>query len=75
MAAVLTVRFHSTQNSHIIKPKCSVFGLMSFIASFFRLFSVSDVKRQIDLLWETFYHQRCVLSVATCSLEDGTGSR
>uniref|UniRef100_UPI0037E7D2A2 tRNA (34-2'-O)-methyltransferase regulator WDR6 n=1 Tax=Semicossyphus pulcher TaxID=241346 RepID=UPI0037E7D2A2 len=40
-----------------------------------RLFSVSEVKRQIDLLWEAFYHQRCVLSVATCSLEDGKGDR
>ncbi|XP_040904027.1 WD repeat-containing protein 6 [Toxotes jaculatrix] len=40
-----------------------------------RMFSVSEVKRQIDLLWETFYHQRCVLSVATCSLEDGKGNR
>ncbi|KAM9350552.1 tRNA (34-2'-O)-methyltransferase regulator WDR6 [Symphorus nematophorus] len=40
-----------------------------------RLFSVSEVTRQIDLLWETFCHQRCVLSVATCSLEDGKGNR
>ncbi|KAM7412295.1 hypothetical protein PAMA_021988 [Pampus argenteus] len=40
-----------------------------------RLFSVSEGKRQIDLLWETFYHQRCVLSVATCRLEDGKGNR
>ncbi|XP_071331330.1 tRNA (34-2'-O)-methyltransferase regulator WDR6 [Trachinotus anak] len=40
-----------------------------------RLFSVREVERQIDLLWETFYHQRCVLSVATCSLEDGEGNR
>ncbi|XP_040008393.1 WD repeat-containing protein 6 [Xiphias gladius] len=40
-----------------------------------RLFSVSEVKRQVDSLWETFYHQRCVLSVATCSLEDGKGKR
>ncbi|XP_003963080.3 tRNA (34-2'-O)-methyltransferase regulator WDR6 [Takifugu rubripes] len=40
-----------------------------------RLFSVREVEHQIVLLWETFYHQRCVLSVATCSLEDGTGSR
>uniref|UniRef100_A0A3B4Y7Z8 tRNA (34-2'-O)-methyltransferase regulator WDR6 n=1 Tax=Seriola lalandi dorsalis TaxID=1841481 RepID=A0A3B4Y7Z8_SERLL len=40
-----------------------------------RLFSVSEVRRHIDLLWETFHHQRCVLSVATCSLEDGTGNR
>uniref|UniRef100_A0A3Q3ESA0 tRNA (34-2'-O)-methyltransferase regulator WDR6 n=1 Tax=Labrus bergylta TaxID=56723 RepID=A0A3Q3ESA0_9LABR len=27
-----------------------------------RLFSVIEGKRQIELLWETFYHQRCVLS-------------
>ncbi|XP_058498529.1 WD repeat-containing protein 6 isoform X1 [Solea solea] len=40
-----------------------------------RLFSVSEVKRQFDLLWESFHHQRCVLSVATCSLEDGKGNR
>ncbi|XP_074537133.1 tRNA (34-2'-O)-methyltransferase regulator WDR6 [Halichoeres trimaculatus] len=40
-----------------------------------RLFSVSEVKHQIDLLLETFYHQRCVLSVATCSLEDRKGNR
>ncbi|KAM9855280.1 tRNA (34-2'-O)-methyltransferase regulator WDR6 [Aulostomus maculatus] len=40
-----------------------------------RLFSISETNRQIDLLWETFYHQRCVLSVATCILEDGKGNR
>lgn len=40
-----------------------------------RVFSVSEVQRQIDLLWETFYHQRCVLSVAVCSLQDGKGNR
>ncbi|XP_068588878.1 tRNA (34-2'-O)-methyltransferase regulator WDR6 isoform X2 [Cebidichthys violaceus] len=40
-----------------------------------RLFSVSEVKHQINLLWETFYHQRCVLSVAACSLKDRKGNR
>ncbi|XP_041654921.1 WD repeat-containing protein 6 [Cheilinus undulatus] len=40
-----------------------------------RFFSVSEVKHQIELLWETFYHQRCVLSVATCHLEDKQGNR
>ncbi|XP_068606791.1 tRNA (34-2'-O)-methyltransferase regulator WDR6 [Brachionichthys hirsutus] len=40
-----------------------------------RLFSVSEVRRQIDLFWETFYHQRCVLSLAACTLEDGRGNR
>ncbi|XP_076598297.1 tRNA (34-2'-O)-methyltransferase regulator WDR6 [Chaetodon auriga] len=40
-----------------------------------RLFSVSEVERRIDLLWETFHHQRCVLSVAACSLEDDKGNR
>ncbi|XP_028309939.1 tRNA (34-2'-O)-methyltransferase regulator WDR6 [Gouania willdenowi] len=35
-----------------------------------RLFSVNEVKGQMDLLWESFYHQRCVLSVASCCLED-----
>ncbi|KAM9750998.1 tRNA (34-2'-O)-methyltransferase regulator WDR6 isoform 1-T1 [Menidia menidia] len=40
-----------------------------------RLFSVSEVRNQIDLLWETFYHQRCVLSVATCSLNYDSGNR
>ncbi|KAM3618800.1 uncharacterized protein V6R79_025090 [Siganus canaliculatus] len=40
-----------------------------------RLFTVSEDKHQIELLWETFHHQRCVLSVASCSLEDGKGNR
>ncbi|KAF7209432.1 tRNA (34-2'-O)-methyltransferase regulator WDR6 [Nothobranchius furzeri] len=40
-----------------------------------RLFAVCEGKNQIDLLWETFHHQRCVLSVATCSLEDEKGNR
>ncbi|XP_069550007.1 tRNA (34-2'-O)-methyltransferase regulator WDR6 [Brachyistius frenatus] len=40
-----------------------------------RLFSVSEVKGQIDLVCETFYHKRCVLSVTTCSLEDVEGNR
>ncbi|XP_047233792.1 WD repeat-containing protein 6 [Girardinichthys multiradiatus] len=40
-----------------------------------RLFSVSEAENQIDLLWETFFHQRCVLCVATCSLQDGKGNR
>lgn len=53
-------------------PHC---GLFHCLLSVSRLFSVSEVKCQIDLLWETFYHQRCVLSVATCSLEDGKGNR
>ncbi|KAK5923376.1 hypothetical protein CgunFtcFv8_000354 [Champsocephalus gunnari] len=40
-----------------------------------RLFSVSEGTHQIDLLCETFFHQRCVLSVAACSLEEGEGHR
>ncbi|XP_061592710.1 WD repeat-containing protein 6 [Cololabis saira] len=40
-----------------------------------RLFTLSEAKNQVDLLWETFYHQRCVLSVAACSLEDDKSSR
>ncbi|XP_059190068.1 WD repeat-containing protein 6 [Centropristis striata] len=40
-----------------------------------RLFSMSEAKRQIDLLWETFHHQRCVLSVAACTLDDEKGNR
>lgn len=36
---------------------------------------VCETSRCIDLLWETLHHQRCVLSVASCSLEDRTGSR
>uniref|UniRef100_A0A3B5L1F6 tRNA (34-2'-O)-methyltransferase regulator WDR6 n=1 Tax=Xiphophorus couchianus TaxID=32473 RepID=A0A3B5L1F6_9TELE len=40
-----------------------------------RLFSVNEGENQIDLLWETFYHQRCVLCVATCSLQDDKGNR
>lgn len=40
-----------------------------------RLFSVSEVKHQIVMLWETFYHERCVLSVTTSSLDDGKDNR
>lgn len=40
-----------------------------------RLFSVKEAENQIDLLWETFYHQRCVLCVATCNLKDDMGNR
>ncbi|CAJ1055477.1 WD repeat-containing protein 6 [Xyrichtys novacula] len=40
-----------------------------------RLFSISEARHQFDLLWETFYHQRCVLSITTCSLEDEKGFR
>ncbi|XP_029993859.1 LOW QUALITY PROTEIN: tRNA (34-2'-O)-methyltransferase regulator WDR6 [Sphaeramia orbicularis] len=40
-----------------------------------RLFSICETKHRIDLLWESFHHQRCVLSVATCSLEDAEGNR
>ncbi|KAF7648002.1 hypothetical protein LDENG_00163320, partial [Lucifuga dentata] len=40
-----------------------------------RLFSISELKGAVELLWESFYHQRCVLSVATCCLDDGKGSR
>lgn len=47
----------------------------SRLTVFSRLFAVSELKHRIDLLWETFYHQRCVLSVASCSLEDRTGNR
>ncbi|XP_026863401.2 WD repeat-containing protein 6 [Electrophorus electricus] len=38
-----------------------------------RLFSVKEDCRKIELLWETFYHQRCVLSVASYRLEDAQG--
>ncbi|KAJ3586980.1 hypothetical protein NHX12_013371 [Muraenolepis orangiensis] len=40
-----------------------------------RVFSISEFKGHIDLLWESFYHQRCVLSVAACCLADPTGNR
>ncbi|XP_052419470.1 WD repeat-containing protein 6 [Carassius gibelio] len=35
-----------------------------------RLFSVTESSSSVDMLWECFYHQRCVLSVATYKLED-----
>uniref|UniRef100_A0A8B9RF70 tRNA (34-2'-O)-methyltransferase regulator WDR6 n=1 Tax=Astyanax mexicanus TaxID=7994 RepID=A0A8B9RF70_ASTMX len=35
-----------------------------------RIFSVGEDSRKVELLWESFYHQRCVLSVASYSLED-----
>uniref|UniRef100_A0A3Q2QXU4 tRNA (34-2'-O)-methyltransferase regulator WDR6 n=1 Tax=Fundulus heteroclitus TaxID=8078 RepID=A0A3Q2QXU4_FUNHE len=44
--------------------------LLIFCYHLSRLFSVSEAENLIDLLWETFYHQRCVLCVATCSLQD-----
>ncbi|XP_010894132.5 WD repeat-containing protein 6 [Esox lucius] len=40
-----------------------------------RLFSVSELRGTFELLWESFHHQRCVLSVATCCLEDEQGIR
>uniref|UniRef100_A0A8C5B0X4 tRNA (34-2'-O)-methyltransferase regulator WDR6 n=1 Tax=Gadus morhua TaxID=8049 RepID=A0A8C5B0X4_GADMO len=50
--------------------------LFFIICRFFaRLFSISEVKGQFDLLWESFYHQRCVLSVAPCCLADAIGNR
>ncbi|ROL49169.1 WD repeat-containing protein 6 [Anabarilius grahami] len=38
-----------------------------------RLFSVTESNRSVDMLWECFFHQRCVLSVATYKLEDSQG--
>lgn len=40
-----------------------------------RLFSVNEENRHIEMLCESFHHQRCVLSVATCCLEDTQGYR
>ncbi|XP_065103166.1 tRNA (34-2'-O)-methyltransferase regulator WDR6 [Paramisgurnus dabryanus] len=40
-----------------------------------RLFSVIESSRRIEMLWECFYHKRCVLSVATYMLEDSKGKR
>uniref|UniRef100_A0AAV2LXU8 Uncharacterized protein n=1 Tax=Knipowitschia caucasica TaxID=637954 RepID=A0AAV2LXU8_KNICA len=37
--------------------------------------AVSEVDRRIGLLWESFHHQRCVLCVATCCLQDTQGNR
>ncbi|KAL4645967.1 WD repeat-containing protein 6 [Arapaima gigas] len=39
-----------------------------------RLFSVSETDRKVQLLWECSYHQRCVLSIASCCLEDPKGN-
>nr|XP_023691042.1 WD repeat-containing protein 6 [Paramormyrops kingsleyae] len=38
-----------------------------------RLFSLTETSGRFQLLWETFYHQRCVLSVATYLLKDPQG--
>uniref|UniRef100_A0A8C6SBP4 tRNA (34-2'-O)-methyltransferase regulator WDR6 n=1 Tax=Neogobius melanostomus TaxID=47308 RepID=A0A8C6SBP4_9GOBI len=51
-----------TPNSLILAVACSDGSI--------RLFSVSEVSRHIELLSESFHHQRCVLSVSTCCLED-----
>ncbi|XP_017578708.1 WD repeat-containing protein 6 [Pygocentrus nattereri] len=40
-----------------------------------RLFTLAKDSKKIELLWETFYHQRCVLSVASYSLEDLHGKQ
>ncbi|XP_056319511.1 LOW QUALITY PROTEIN: WD repeat-containing protein 6 [Danio aesculapii] len=40
-----------------------------------RLLSVNESSRSVDVLWECFYHQRCVLSVATYKLEDSQGRK
>ncbi|KAI1892194.1 hypothetical protein AGOR_G00130810 [Albula goreensis] len=40
-----------------------------------RVFSVSEEDNKFQLLWESFYHQRCVLSVAPCCLQDRQGNR
>ncbi|KAJ8257222.1 hypothetical protein GJAV_G00183220 [Gymnothorax javanicus] len=40
-----------------------------------RVFSVSEEDRRFLLLWESFHHQRCVLSVAPCCVEDPLGNR
>ncbi|KAG9340302.1 hypothetical protein JZ751_021749 [Albula glossodonta] len=40
-----------------------------------RVFSVSEEDNKFQLLWESFYHQRCVLSVASCCLQDRQGNR
>lgn len=40
-----------------------------------RLFTVGEDSRKVELLWENFYHQRCVLSVASYSLEDPQGKQ
>ncbi|XP_035236573.1 WD repeat-containing protein 6 [Anguilla anguilla] len=40
-----------------------------------RVFSVSEVDRKFQLLWESFYHQRCVLSLAPCWMEDRLDNR
>ncbi|MCJ8734808.1 hypothetical protein PDJAM_G00239600 [Pangasius djambal] len=40
-----------------------------------RLFTVREDSRKVELLWENFYHQRCVLSVASYSLEDPQGKQ
>ncbi|XP_017323749.2 WD repeat-containing protein 6 isoform X3 [Ictalurus punctatus] len=40
-----------------------------------RLFTVGEDSRKVELLWENFYHQRCVLSLASYSLEDPQGKQ
>ncbi|KAI5610329.1 WD repeat-containing protein 6 [Silurus asotus] len=40
-----------------------------------RLFTVREESRKVELVWENFYHQRCVLSVASYSFEDPQGKQ
>ncbi|KAK2841263.1 hypothetical protein Q7C36_012842 [Tachysurus vachellii] len=40
-----------------------------------RIFTVGEDSRKVELLWENFYHQRCVLTVASYSFEDLQGKQ
>ncbi|XP_066499884.1 WD repeat-containing protein 6 isoform X2 [Hoplias malabaricus] len=40
-----------------------------------RIFTLREDNKKMELLWESFYHKRCVLSVASCSLEDQHGKQ
>ncbi|XP_030640030.1 tRNA (34-2'-O)-methyltransferase regulator WDR6 [Chanos chanos] len=40
-----------------------------------RLFAVNESTGRIELVWENFYHQRCVLSIAHCWVGDHHGKR
>ncbi|TSO77718.1 WD repeat-containing protein 6 [Bagarius yarrelli] len=40
-----------------------------------RIFTVKEDSKKVVLVWENFYHQRCVLSVASHRLEDPQGKQ
>uniref|UniRef100_F6ZJG9 tRNA (34-2'-O)-methyltransferase regulator WDR6 n=2 Tax=Monodelphis domestica TaxID=13616 RepID=F6ZJG9_MONDO len=62
----------------VTSPQQSGFGLVLAAAcsdGSVKLFLVDELARKLQLLAESFYHQRCVLKIQTFTYEAGTGTR